>query len=121
MEEVDKKVIFSFLEDVNGGFLIFTKDLDYFKSLEGIEFFNLVECGRGTLEEVENAFGKFSHIYIKSNLALYEIKSINKGVRQFWLGGIKVKKDKRVLSYYILSYIGGLTDFDMEKWVMMMW
>ena len=31
--------MYSYLEDVNGGFLIYTKDLDYFKSLEGIDFF----------------------------------------------------------------------------------
>ena len=69
--------MYSYLEDINGGFLIYTKDLDYFKSLEGITFFGLVECGRGTLEEIEKSFGKFYHIYLKSNLSLYEIKSIN--------------------------------------------
>ena len=56
----------------------FLKDLDYFKSLEGIEFFGLVECGRGTFEEIEKSFGKFYHIYLKNNSALYEIKSINR-------------------------------------------
>ena len=50
--------MYSYLEDVNGGFLIYTKDLEYFKSLEGIDFFGLVECGRGTLEEIEKSFGK---------------------------------------------------------------
>ena len=70
--------MYSYLEDVNGGFLIYTKDLDYFKSLEGIDFFELVECGRGTLEEIEKSFGKFYHIYLKNNSALYEIKSINR-------------------------------------------
>ena len=69
--------MYSYLEDINGGFLIYTKDLDYFKSLEGIEFFGLAECCRGTLEELEKEVGKFYHIYLKSNLSLYEIKSIN--------------------------------------------
>ena len=70
--------MYSYLEDVNGGFLIYTKDLDYFKSLEGIDFFGLVECGRGKLEEIEKVFGKFYNIYLKSNLSLYEIKPISR-------------------------------------------
>ena len=70
--------MYSYLEDANGGFLIYTKELDYFKSLEGIDFFGLVECSRGTLEEIEKVFGKFNHIYLKSNSALYEIKSLNR-------------------------------------------
>ena len=70
--------MYSYLEDVNGGFLIYTKDLHYFKSLEGIEFFGLTVCMFGTLEEIEKVFGKFYHIYLKSDLSLYEIKSINK-------------------------------------------
>ena len=68
--------MYSYLEDVNGGFLIYTKDLEYFKRLEGIDFFGLVECARGTLEDIEKDFGKFYHIYLKSNKCLYEIKSL---------------------------------------------
>ena len=70
--------MYSYLEDVNGGFIIYTKDLNYFKSLEGIEFFGLTECSRGTLEELEKEVGKFYHIYLKSNSGLYEIKSLNR-------------------------------------------
>lgn len=70
--------MYSYLEDVNGGFLIYTKDLDYFKSLEGIDFFGLAECGHGSLEDIEKVFGEFYHIYLKSNLSLYEIKSISR-------------------------------------------
>ena len=76
IKELDKYDNYSYLEDNNGGFLIFTKDLDYFKSLEGVAFFNLHECGRGSLDEIEKAFGKFYHILLKSDTCLYEIKPI---------------------------------------------
>ena len=69
--------MYSYLEDINGGFLIYTKDLDYFKSLEGVKFFGLSECCRGTLEELEKEVGKFYYIYLKSNSNSYKIKPIN--------------------------------------------